>query len=106
MKFTVTGARATKDVDFLLNVIALRDEPLQLAAILKGLGYVPLAGLSNFQFEKPIPNSSETMRIEFMAPEIQAEGRLPRGRAGGRPRPRLYRRIDRSRRIGSTPYRL
>ena len=31
MKFTVTGARATKDVDFLLNVIALRDEPLQLA---------------------------------------------------------------------------
>ncbi len=69
MKFTVTGARATKDVDFLLNVIALRDEPLQLAAILKGLGYVPLEGARNFQFEKPIPNSSETMRIEFMAPE-------------------------------------
>ena len=30
MKFTVTGARGTKDVDFLLNVIELRDEPRQL----------------------------------------------------------------------------
>jgi hypothetical protein len=69
MKFTVTGARATKDVDFLLKVVALRDESLHLAAILKGLGYVPLEGARSFQFEKPIPNSSETMRIEFMAPE-------------------------------------
>ena len=38
------------------RVIALRDEPLQLAAILKGLGYVPLEGARNFQFEKPIPS--------------------------------------------------
>jgi len=69
MKFTVAGARGTKDVDFLLNVIALRDEPLQLGTILNRLGYAPVEGARNFQFEKPIPQSSETMRIEFMAPE-------------------------------------
>jgi hypothetical protein len=69
IKFTVTGARGTKDVDFLLNVTALREEPLQLATILGNLGYQPIEGARNFQFEKPIPNSSETMRIEFMAPE-------------------------------------
>jgi len=69
MKFTVTGARGTKDVDFLLNVIALRDEPLQLATILGNLGYQPIEGARNFQFEKPIPNSSEKMPIEFMASE-------------------------------------
>jgi hypothetical protein len=69
MKFTVAGARGTKDVDFLLNVIALRDEALQLGTILNRLGYAPVEGARNFQFEKPIPQSSETMRIEFMAPE-------------------------------------
>jgi hypothetical protein len=69
MKFIVTGARGTKDADFLLNIIALRDEPVQLAEILKGLGYEPIEGARNFQFQKPIPNSAETMRIEFMAPE-------------------------------------
>jgi len=69
MKFTVAGARGTKDVDFLLDVIALRDEPLQLGTILNRLGYAPVEGARNFQFEKPIPHSPETMRIEFMAPE-------------------------------------
>jgi hypothetical protein len=56
-------------VDFILNVIALRAEPLQLEAVLKRLGYTAIAGARNFQFEKTIPNSKETMRIEFMAPE-------------------------------------
>jgi hypothetical protein len=37
--------------------------------VLKQLGYAPVAGARNFHFEKPIPNSAETMRIEFMAPE-------------------------------------
>jgi hypothetical protein len=32
MKFAVGQARATKDVDFLLNVLALRKAPLQLGA--------------------------------------------------------------------------
>jgi hypothetical protein len=69
MKFTVTKARGTKDFDFLLNVMALRKEPLQLAAIFDKLGYKAVPESRNFQFEKPIPGSTETMRIEFMAPD-------------------------------------
>lgn len=69
MKFTVLKARGTKDVDFILNVIALRKEPLQLAKILESLGYTPVPESRNFQFVKPIPDSTETMRIEFMGPE-------------------------------------
>ena len=69
IKFAVKDARGTKDVDFILDVIALRAEPLQLNAMLKRLGYTAVTGARNFQFEKPIPNSAETMRIEFMAPE-------------------------------------
>jgi hypothetical protein len=69
MKFTVAKVRGTKDVDFILNVIALRKEPLQLAKLFESLGYTPVPESRNFQFVKPIPNSTETMRIEFMAPE-------------------------------------
>ena len=69
MKFAVEKARGTKDVDFLLDVLALRKEPPQLAPILERLGYAPVPESRNFQFEKPIPGSSEKMRIEFMAPE-------------------------------------
>jgi hypothetical protein len=69
MKFTVAKVRGTKDVDFILNVIALRKEPLQLAKLFESLGYAPVPESRNFQFVKPIPNSTETMRIEFMAPE-------------------------------------
>jgi Nucleotidyl transferase AbiEii toxin, Type IV TA system len=69
MKFLVDKARGTKDVDFLLNVLALRKEPLQLAPILENLGYAPVSESRNFQFEKPILGSPEKMRIEFMAPE-------------------------------------
>jgi hypothetical protein len=69
MKFAVVQARATKDVDFLLKVLALRKEPLQLAQVFEKLGYTPVPESRNFQFEKPIPGSAEKMRIEFMAPE-------------------------------------
>jgi hypothetical protein len=69
VKFSVEKARGTKDVDFLLNVIALRKDPLHLATVLENLGYKPVPESRNFQFEKPIPDSTETMRIEFMAPE-------------------------------------
>src|SRR5258705_10206421 len=69
IKFAVQNARGTKDVDFILNVIALRAEPLQLETVLQQLGYTAVAGARNFQFEKGIPNGKETMRIEFMAPE-------------------------------------
>jgi hypothetical protein len=69
IKFAVQDARGTKDVDFILNVIALRNDPLQLDLVFRRLGYTAVAGARNFQFEKPIPHSAETMRIEFMAPE-------------------------------------
>lgn len=69
MKFTVEKARATKDIDFILDVIALQAEKLKLAPALAQLGYEAVEGARNFQFQKPIPNSEETMRIEFMAPE-------------------------------------
>ena len=69
MKFAVEKARGTKDVDFLLNVLALRQESLQLAPIFEKLGYAPVPESRNFQFEKSIPGSTERMRIEFMAPE-------------------------------------
>jgi hypothetical protein len=49
MKFMVDRARATKDIDFVLGVVVERSR--------------------NFQLEKPIPKSRETLRIEFMAPE-------------------------------------
>ncbi len=69
MKFMMERARATKDIDFVLDVVRLRSEPLLLGTQLERLGYAVVDGSRNFQFEKPIPNSRETMRIEFMAPE-------------------------------------
>jgi len=69
MKFMVERAGATKDIDFVLDVVKLRVEPLQLSPRLQQLGYKVVKGSRNFQFEKPIPNSRETMRIEFMAPD-------------------------------------
>ncbi len=55
IKFAVKDARGTKDVDFILNVIALRREPVQVDAVLKQLGYTTVAGARNFQFENPFP---------------------------------------------------
>jgi hypothetical protein len=49
--------------------VALRKEPLQLAPIFEKLDYKAVPESRNFQFEKPIPGSTEAMRIEFMAPE-------------------------------------
>lgn len=69
MKFTVQGARATKDIDFILDVIGLRAESPKVADVLRQLGYEAVEEARNFQFEKPIPESAEKMRIEFMAPE-------------------------------------
>ena len=63
-KFAVKEARGTKDVNFILNVIALGAEPLRLEAVLKQLGYAAIAAARNFQFEKTILNNKETMRIE------------------------------------------
>lgn len=69
MKFVLERARATKDFDFVLDVVGLRGENLSVGRKLRELGYEVVEGSRNFQFEKSIPNSKEKMRIEFMAPE-------------------------------------
>ncbi|MGB8493403.1 MAG: hypothetical protein WCE53_03280 [Candidatus Acidiferrum sp.] len=69
MKFVVDKARGTKDFDFLLNVVALHKESLQLVKIFDSLGYAPFPESRNFQFQKSIPGSPKKMRIEFRAPE-------------------------------------
>lgn len=69
MKFVLERARATKDFDFVLDVLGLKGESHSIGASLRELGYEPVDGSRNFQFEKSIPNSTEKMRIEFMAPE-------------------------------------
>jgi len=68
LKFHVSGSRATRDFDFILNVESLRDQPLRLIRVIEELGYSVVESSQNFQFEKPIPNSQERMRIDFMAP--------------------------------------
>ena len=69
LKFAVPNARATKDFDFVLDVIALRQSPESVGAALDRLGYVVVPESRNFQFVKPIPNSVHTMRVELLAPE-------------------------------------
>jgi len=69
MKFMLSQARATKDIDFVLDAVALRGEKHSIAEKLSELGYTAVPGSQNFQFQKPIPESNEVVRIEFMAPE-------------------------------------
>src|ERR1700739_4956037 len=69
IKFMLKEARGTKDIDFVLDIAHLRERAPGLRNILADLGYTVVPGSNNFQFEKPIPNSKEVMRIEFMAPE-------------------------------------
>ena len=69
MKFFLPKARGTRDFDFVLDAISLRGQTASIAGKLRELGYLPVEGARNFQFQKSIPNSSEVMRIEFMAPE-------------------------------------
>ncbi len=69
IKFMLKEARGTKDIDFVLDVAHLREKSPDLRKKLTELGYTVVPGSNNFQFEKPIPNSKEVMRIEFMAPE-------------------------------------
>ena len=69
LKFAVPHARATKDFDFVLDVVAIRQGHVSLAVTLDRLGYAVVPESQNFQFEKPIPNSAHTMRVELLAPE-------------------------------------
>ncbi len=69
MKFFVREARATRDIDFVLDAVRLRGEPGKLRSQLEALGYAVVPESQNFQFQKQIPGRNEVMRIEFMAPE-------------------------------------
>ena len=64
----------TKDIDYVLDGVRLRGESLSLGAELEKLEYTVAERSRNFQLEKPIPKSRETMRIEFMAPEELRRG--------------------------------
>jgi len=74
LKFVLAEARATKDFDFLLDAIALRENPANVAKKLGTLGYTVVPESRNFQFQKPIPGTNETMRVEFMAPHELKRG--------------------------------
>ena len=68
LKFVLGKARATKDFDFLLDAISLREKPANIAGKLGALGYKVVPESRNFQYQKPIPGTNEVMRVEFMAP--------------------------------------
>ncbi len=68
LKLVRGKARATKDFDFLLDAISLREKPANIAEKLAALGYTVAPESCNFQFQKPIPGTNEVMRVEFMAP--------------------------------------
>ena len=69
LKFALARARATKDFDFILDVTAIRQGGVSLSLALNRLGYAVVPESQNFQFEKPIPGSAHTMRVELLAPE-------------------------------------
>src|SRR5215216_1252813 len=69
MRFILATARPTRDFDFVLDVVSLRESDLSVAERLRELNYEPVPGSRNFQFQKTIPGSREVMRIEFMGPE-------------------------------------
>jgi hypothetical protein len=50
VKFAVEKTRATKDVDFLLKVLALRDEPVRVAQVFEKLGYTSVPESRNLLF--------------------------------------------------------
>jgi len=68
LKFVLAEARTTRDFDFLLDAISLREKPANVAEKLAALGYTVVPESRNFQFQKPIPGTKEVMRVEFMAP--------------------------------------
>jgi len=74
LRFMIARPRSTRDFDFVLDVGYLRDCDTSLASVLASLGYSVAENARNFQFEKPIPNSPEVIRIEFMAPAEFARG--------------------------------
>lgn len=77
MSFNVDSPRYSKDFDFLLDVISLRESPVSIAEVLKRLKYSPDPKALRFQFTKDIPNSKDPMRIEFMASDKEKRPKDP-----------------------------
>lgn len=75
LRFRVKKPRVTKDFDFVLDVIALRQKPETVADVLDRLGYEVVPNAERFQFQKRLSNSAATIRIEFLAPERDKERR-------------------------------
>ncbi|WP_035354804.1 nucleotidyl transferase AbiEii/AbiGii toxin family protein, partial [Edaphobacter aggregans] len=50
LKFVLAEARATRDFDFLLDAISLRDKPANVAEKLAALAYTVVPESRNFQF--------------------------------------------------------
>lgn len=69
LKFFVKKPRVTKDFDFVLDVVSLRQKTELINTTLTGLGYKVVPNAERFQFYKQIPDSAESIRIEFLAPD-------------------------------------
>jgi len=67
--FYVDKPRFTGDFDFILDVLPLRGMGQPISKVLEDLGYQVVPESRNFQFEKEIPDTGESFRIEFMASE-------------------------------------
>lgn len=68
LRFMIARPLPTHDFDFILDVSYLRVCGTSIRSVLESLEYKPVENARNFQFNKPIPNSAEVMRIEFLAP--------------------------------------
>jgi hypothetical protein len=74
MNFNVKEGRRTKDFDFVLQVQILRNSNVDISPVLKSLGYNVVETAKYFQFDKKIPGSNESIRIEFLAPGDEKDG--------------------------------
>jgi hypothetical protein len=77
MAFNVENPRYSKDFDFLLDVISLRNSSPFIGEVLQKLKYSPAPEAKNFQFIKEIPGSKELMRIEFLATDKEKRPKDP-----------------------------
>jgi hypothetical protein len=75
MKFMVDRARANKDIDFVLDVVRLRAEPLELSDQLQRLGYGVVEGSRNFQQAGRIRGLAESLGRQARAIKTFMSGR-------------------------------
>jgi hypothetical protein len=71
LKFFIEKPRVTKDFDFVLNVMSLRQKSELIDNVLSKLGYQVEPSAVRFQFYKEVPKSNAKIRIEFLAPETE-----------------------------------